>query len=84
MWITPATPALAIGSSTPQSDSLLKELLPVAPDKVPNQRLPGRIVGNVDDGGGGILPPDVLRIQSVTQVPAAGGKGRDHLRTVGP
>ena len=82
MRIIPATPALAIGSPTPQSDSLLKELFPVASDKVPSQRLPQGIAGNVDDGGGGILLPDVLRIQSVTQVPAAGGKHRDHLRTM--
>lgn len=40
------------------ADSLLKELLPVALDKVPGQRLPDNVVGDADDSGGGVLLPD--------------------------
>jgi hypothetical protein len=65
----PSTPSLGLDSSTPQSDSLLKQFLPVASDKVPNQRVPSHVAGNADDGGGGVLLPDVVRVQSVTQVP---------------
>lgn len=71
----PAHPVSAFDSSTPQSDSLLKQFLPVASNKVPNQRLPSHIAGDADDGGGGVLLPDVLRVQSVTQVPVGSRQG---------
>lgn len=51
------------------ADSLLKEFLPVAPDEVPGQRLPDDIAGNAGNGGGGILLPDEVGVQGVTQVP---------------
>ena len=69
------TPLSAYDSSTLQSDSLLKQFLPVASDKVPDQRLPDHVAGDADDGGGGILLPDVVRVQSVTQVPAGRRQG---------
>lgn len=74
----------ASDSSTPQSHSLLKQFLPVASDKIPDQRLPGHVAGDADDGGGGVLLPDVVRVQGVTQVPAGSSKGRGHLRTPVP
>lgn len=80
----PAPPALAFDNPTTQSDSLLKERLPVASDKVPNQSLPGHITGNADDGGGGILPPDVVRIQSVAQVPVGRRQGLGPLENCSP
>lgn len=55
--------------------SLLKQFLPVTSDKVPNQRLPSHIAGDVDDGVGGILLPDVVWVQSVTQVPVGSRQG---------
>ena len=63
-------PAL-VGASpnTLLADSLLKEFLPVAPDEVPGQRLPDDIAGNAGNGGGGILLPDEVGVQGVTQVP---------------
>lgn len=39
------------------------------PDKVPGQRLSDDILGDVDDGGGGVLFPDQAGVQSVLQVP---------------
>lgn len=49
--------ALAV-PDTHSTDSLIKELLPIALDKVPDQTLPDDVVGNADDGRGGILLPD--------------------------
>ena len=51
------------------ADSLLKEFLPVASDEVPGQRLPDDVAGNAGDGGGGVLLPDEVGVQGVTQVP---------------
>lgn len=51
------------------ADSLLKDFLPVALDKVPGQRLPEDVAGNAVNGGGGILLPDEVWVQGVTQVP---------------
>lgn len=55
------------------ADSLLKELLPVALDKVPGQRLPNNVAGDADDSGSGVLFPDQVRVQGVTQVPERAG-----------
>lgn len=55
------------------SHSLLKEPLPVALDEVPDQRLADDVVGNVVDGGGGVLPPDVIGVQGIAQVPVRTG-----------
>lgn len=48
--------------------SLLENVWPSRPDKVPCQRLTSHIVGNVDNGGGGILLSDKVWIQSELQV----------------
>ena len=55
------------------ADSLQKELPPVALDKVPGQSLPHDVVGDADNGGGGVLLPDEVRVQGVTQVPVKAG-----------
>ena len=63
-------PGLAGASpNTFSGDSLLKELLPVALDKIPGQRLPDDIAGNAVNSGGGVLLPNEVRVQGVTQVP---------------
>ena len=58
---------------TSSEDSLLKELLPVRLDEIPGQSLPHDIVGDANDGGGGILLPDEGGVQGVTQVPVGAG-----------
>lgn len=50
-------------------DSLGEDVGPSSPNKVPGQRLANHVIGDVDDGGGGVLLPDLLWIQSVFQVP---------------
>lgn len=49
-------------------DSLGEDVRPSSPNKVPGQRLTNHIISNVDDGGGGVLLPDLLWIQGVFQV----------------
>lgn len=51
------------------SHSLSEDEIPVSPDEVPRQRLTDHVLGNVDDGGGAVLLPDPLCIQSVLQIP---------------
>lgn len=51
------------------SNSLLEDVRPSSPDKVPRQRLTNHVLGNVDDGGGSVLLPDLFWIQGVLQVP---------------
>lgn len=41
------------------SDSLVEDVRPSSPDKVPRQRLTNHVLGDVDDGGGSILLPDL-------------------------
>lgn len=79
---TPGHPSL--GTCCPDTlatDSLLKELLPVAPDKVPDQSVPYDIVGDADDSGDSVLLPDVVRVQGVAQVSGrAGCQDNDHSK----
>lgn len=52
-------------------------------DKVPGQRLADDILGDVDDGGGGVLLPDQAGVQSVLQVPEqVGSEGNGSCRQV--
>uniref|UniRef100_A0A8C9UGB1 Uncharacterized protein n=1 Tax=Serinus canaria TaxID=9135 RepID=A0A8C9UGB1_SERCA len=57
------------GAPGPPQCSLGEESPPVATDEVPGQGLPHDVAGNAVDGGGGILPPDLCRVQGVLQVP---------------
>lgn len=49
--------------------SLLEDVVPPSTDEVPGQGLTGHVVGDVHDGGGGVLLTDTLWVQSEVQVP---------------
>lgn len=49
--------------------SLTENVWPSTRDKVPRQGLANHIVGDVDNGGSGILLSDFVWVQSVLQVP---------------
>lgn len=51
------------------SHLLSEDVIPVRLDEVPRQRLTVHVLGDVDDGGGGVLLPDLAWIQSVLQIP---------------
>lgn len=54
--------------------SLAEDVGPPRPDEIPGQGLADHVVGDVDDGGGGVLLADLLRVQGVVQV--SGGWSR--------
>lgn len=67
------------GWPQPPQCSLGKELPPVATDEVPGQGLPHNVAGNAVDRGGGILPPDLCRVEGVLQVPVGPRRGGEGL-----
>lgn len=48
--------------------SRIVEVIPSAPDKVPSQQLPNRVVTDVHYDTGGILLPDNFRLKTQFQV----------------
>ena len=74
-FMCPASSTAGIEPPT-HSHSLIEQVVPVGPDKVPGQRLTQGVPRDGVDHGCGVLLADSLRVQTVLQVPGGqGGQG---------